>query len=229
VHPEHPLIPPLQMAYKSRESLKEVKDYTGVFVKKELIAGKGYITHTMDMKFREQPMGVYLRFQEPNEGRQVLYVSGANQGQLLVQQPGLGGLLGTLALNPTAGPAMSESRHPITEIGISNMLKRVIQQWENEAKFGETNVAYHPEAKLGNHPVRMIQTSHPVRRNQFKYHVTRLYLDDQTLFPVRVEQYDWPAQAGGKPVQVELYMYSGVRTNVGLTDRDFDRRAYNMR
>jgi hypothetical protein len=229
VHPEHPLIPALQMAYKSRETLKEVKDYTGVFVKKELIK-QTYITHTMDMKFREQPMAVYLRFQEPNEGRQVLYASGANQGQILVQEAGLkGGLLGTITLNPTAPLAMSENRHPITEIGISNMLKRVIQQWEGEAKFGETDVRYHPEAKLGNHPVRMIQTSHPVLRNQFKYHVTRLYLDNQTLFPVRVEQYDWPAQPGGKPVQVELYMYSGVRTNVGLTERDFDRRAYNMR
>jgi hypothetical protein len=229
VHREHPLVPPLQMAYKSRLTLKEVRDYSAIFVKKELI-GQGYITHTMDMKFRERPFGVYLRFQEPNQGRQVLYVAGANNNQLLVQEPGLkGGLIGTLALDPTAQMAMSENRHPITSIGISNMLDRIIKQWELEAGFGETDVKYYPEAKLGNHPVRVIQTSHPTRRNQFKYHLTRLYLDGETLFPVRVEQYDWPAQQGGKPTQAELYMYSSVRTNIGLTDRDFDRRQYNMR
>ncbi|MDB5384941.1 MAG: hypothetical protein JWM11_587 [Planctomycetaceae bacterium] len=229
VHPKHPLVPALQMAYKSRDTLKEVSDYTAVFVKKELI-GQGYITHSMDMKLRERPFGVYLRFQDPSPGRQVLYPAGVNKAQLLVQEPGLkGGLIGTIALSPTAPLAMSENRHPITEIGISNMLNRIIQQWELEAGFAETDVNYYPEAKLGAHPVRVIQTSHPTRRNQFKYHVTRLFLDQETLFPVRVDQYDWPAQPGGKPVQVELYMYSSVRTNVGVTDRDFDPRQYNMR
>lgn len=228
IHPEHPLVPPLQMAYRSRETLKEVKDYTAVFVKKELI-NQAYITHTMDMKLRESPFGVYLRFQDPSQGRQVLYSAGANNNQLLVQEPGLkGGLLGTIRLSPTAPLAMSENRHPITEIGISNMLNRIIQQWELEAGFGEVDVKYYPEAKLGSHPVRVIQTSHPIRRNQFKYHRTLLYLDAETLFPVRVEQFDWPAAPGGKPIQVELYMYSSVKTNVGLTERDFDQRNYKM-
>jgi len=229
VHPQHPLVPPLQLAYKSRETLREVKDYTAVFVKKELI-GNRYITHTMDMKYRERPSGVYLKFQDPNQGRQVLYVAGANNGKLLVQEAGLkGSLIGTVELNPTDQLAMSENRHPITEIGISKLLGQIIRQWEVEAEFGEIDVKYYPEAKLGNHPVRVIQTSHPIKRNQFKHHMTRLFLDGETLFPVRVEQYDWPPQPNGKPVQVELYMYSSVRTNVGLADRDFDPRQYGLR
>ena len=229
VHPQHPLVPALQMAYKSRETLREVKDYTAVFVKKELIANR-YITHTMDMKYRERPSSVCLRFQEPSAGRQVLYTAGANGNKLLVQEPGIkGGLLGTIALNPTDQLAMSENRHPITEIGIAKMLGQIIREWENEAEFGEVDVKYYPEAKLGNYPVRVIQASHPVRRNQFKYHLTRLFLDGETLFPVRVERYDWPTQPNAKPVQVELYMYSSVRTNVGLTERDFDPRQYGMR
>ncbi|MES2794007.1 MAG: DUF1571 domain-containing protein [Planctomycetota bacterium] len=228
VHPKHPLVPALKMAYASRGTLRTVRDYSAQFVKKERI-GTQYIVHSMDMLFREQPFSVYLEFREPNVGRQVLYVQGANNNQLLAKEAGIKGLVGTVPLNPTDPMAMSESRHPITQIGISNMLEAVIRQWEEEAKFGEIDVQYYPNAKLSDFPVRMIRTMHPTRRRQFNFHMTRIFLDDKTLFPVRVEQYDWPQREGGEPVLVELYMYSGVRTNQGFTDQTFDPRKYRLR
>ena len=227
VHPKHPLVPALKMAYSSRATLRNVRDYTAQFVKKELL-GNGYVIHNMDLKFREEPFSVYLKFRDPHEGRQVLYVDGANAGKLLVKDVGFNSLAGTVPLLPNDRLAMSESRHPITEIGISNMLEVVIRQWEAEARYGETDVKYFPKAKLGEFPVRVIRTVHPTRRRQFKFHMTQLYLDDQTLFPVRVEQFDWPQREGDKPVQVELYMYSDVRTNQGFTNADFDPRRYKM-
>ncbi len=228
VHPKHPLVPALKMAYASRGTLRTVRDYTAQFVKKELV-GNNYITHSIDMKFREQPFSVYLRFREPHEGRQVLYVKNANAGQILVQEAGIKSLVGTIKINPSDPMAMSENRHPITEIGISNMLETIIKQWEAEGQYGEIDVQYFPKAKLGDFPVRVIRVTHPVRRNQFKFHLTQLYLDDQTLFPVRVEQFDWPQREGEKPIQVELYMYSSVRTNQGFSDQTFDPRAYGLR
>lgn len=227
VHPKHPLVPALKMAYASRGTLRSVRDYTAQFVKKELV-GNRYITHSIDMKFREQPFSVYLRFREPHEGRQVLYVKGANSGNILVQEAGIKGLVGPLSINPNAPMAMSENRHPITEIGISNMLETIIRQWEEEGKFGEVDVQYFPKAKLGDFPVRVIRVTHPTRRRQFRFHMTQLFLDEQTLFPVRVEQFDWPQSEGEKPIQVELYMYSSVRTNQGFSDQTFDPRAYGL-
>lgn len=228
VHPSHPLVPALKLAYASRKTVRNVRDYTAHFLKKELV-GNRYITHSMDMKFRQQPFSVYLRFREPHDGRQVLYVNGANNGQILVQEAGIKALAGTIPINPTDPLAMSENRHPITEIGIANMLEAVIQQWESDGRYGEINVEYFPKAKLGDFPVRVIRTTHPTRRRQFKFHMTQLYLDDQTLFPVRVEQFDWPQQAGTPAPQVELYMYSKVNTNLGLSDQDFDPRQYRLR
>lgn len=228
VHPSHPLVPALKLAYASRNTVRNVRDYTAHFLKKELV-GNRYITHSMDMKFREQPFSVYLRFREPHDGRQVLYVNGANNGQILVQEAGIKALAGTIPLNPTDPLAMSENRHPITEIGIANMLEAVIQQWESDGRYGEVNVEYFPKAKLGDFPVRVIRTTHPTRRRQFKFHMTQLYLDDQSLFPVRVEQFDWPPREGAPPPQVELYMYSKVNTNQGLTNQDFDPRQYRLR
>lgn len=215
------------MAYASRGTLSQVRDYTAQFVKKELVEGQ-HITHNMDLKFREQPFSVYLRFRDQNEGRQVLYVQGANGGQLLAKESGLKGMVGTVRLNPTDSLALSENRHPITDVGISNMLGSIIRQWEEEGKYGEIDVKYFPSAKLGNFPVKVIRTTHPVKRRQFKFHVTQLYLDEKSLFPVRVEQFDWPQGEGAKPLLVEQYMYSSVRANQNLNQTDFDPRKYGL-
>ena len=41
---------------------------------------------------------------------------------------------------------------------------------------------------------------------------------------VRVEQNGYPPKSGGQPPIVEEYTYSGIKTNVGLGDGDFDAR-----
>ncbi|MEK6236226.1 MAG: DUF1571 domain-containing protein, partial [Planctomycetales bacterium] len=63
---------------------------------------------------------------------------------------------------------------------------------------------------------------HPRKRKEFKYHVFRLYIDDEWKVPVRTEDYDWPAKAGDPPVLMGEYTYTQLRFNVGLRDLDFD-------
>ncbi len=52
--------------------------------------------------------------------------------------------------------------------------------------------------------------------------MTRLYVDKKTAFPVRVEQFDFPAKTGAKAPILEQYTYLNVQPNSGLTDSDFD-------
>ena len=40
--------------------------------------------------------------------------------------------------------------------------------------------------------------------------------------PIRFEKYSWPPTPDGEPVLEEEYTYLRVKTNVGLTDQDFD-------
>ena len=225
---EHPLQPVLKMARESRDALARVTDYTAVFMKRELI-GKKYISQTMDMKVRHEPFSVYLRFQNPHKGREVLFVEGVNGGQLLVHEEGLKAIAGTLSLHPTSKEAMEENRYPITRIGLRNLLESMIAQWEAETKFAETKVQYFPNAKLGNQACIVIETSHPQPRRQFKFHKTRLYLDKESRLPARVEQYGFPDQPGGEPPLLELYTYTELKANVGLTAREFDARNPNYR
>lgn len=225
---EHPLQPVLKLARESRDALTRVKDYTAVFAKRELI-GKKFVSQTMDMKVRHEPFAVYLQFQNPHKGREVLYVEGGNSGNLLVHEEGIKKIAGTLALPPTSPDAMEENRYPITKIGMQKLLDTIIAQWEAESQFGETKVQYFPNAKLGELACVVIESSHPQPRRQFRFQKTRLYLDKETRLPVRVEQYAFPERPGEEPLQVEQYTYSNLRTNVGLTPRDFDPRNPNYR
>lgn len=226
----HPLYRPLELAYNSREALKDVKDYEAVFTKTEILPGKNRpLQTTMKLKLREEPFSVYLLFlspkngpKNPNEGREVIYVQGRNKNQLLAHGTGVSALVGTVSLDPKSPTAMADSKYPVTMIGMDRLLDKVIQQWEAEGKFGECKVEYYPEAKLGDVPCMVIESKHPQPRDEFKFHMTRLYLDDATQYPVRVEQYAFPRNANQQPPLVEEYTYSELKVNSGLKDRDFD-------
>ena len=220
---EHPLKPAIRLAQASLEALQTVEDYEAVITRRELIAGK-LRTETMRMKFREEPFSVYLLFGGENAGREVLYVNGRNQNMLLAHEgSGFKSFFGTVSLKPDDPQVAAESRHQITDIGLRNMISALVERWTEEAKYGECEVQYYQNAKLNDVECLVIECKHPRPRRQFPFHVSRLFLDKQTNYPVRVENWGYPAQPGGKPQLIEEYTYSELKTNVGLTDIDFDR------
>lgn len=225
---EHPLTKPLKIVQQSRKALDGVHDFTATFSKRERLGrgGKQLLAQSMKMKFREQPFSVYFHFLSKDDaGREVLYVDGRNRNQLMVHEGGgIASLVGTLNFAPTANEVMKENRYPITQVGLKNMTDKVINQWESETKYGEATVKYYNSAKLGDVECMAIECTHPQPRRQFRYHMTRVYVDKQTKFIVRVEQYGWPTRAGQQPPILEEYTYSDIKTNVGLGDADFDHR-----
>jgi hypothetical protein len=226
----HPLYKPLELAYKSRDALKELKDYDCVFSKQEVIDRRLKAT-SMRLKFREEPFSVYLLFINPNAGREVIFVQGKNNNQLLVHETGVKALAGTVSLDPKSKDAMADNKYPVTMIGMKNMLDKIIKQWEKEGKFAETAVQYYPEAKLGDVACMVIESKHPEKRDDFKFQMTRLYIETKTQFPVRVEQYDFPdrreTKRGKDGPLVEEYTYSQIKANIGLKDKDFDHTNPN--
>ncbi len=223
VDERHPLAPALKIARSSRKSLEAVQDYHCLFIKRELING-ALLTQTMEMKLREQPFSVYLKLQEPNAGREILFVKGQNDNRLLAHEgSGLKAIVGTVPLALDAPQVRAENRHPITSIGMRNLIDKVIAQWEFEGQYGETSVQYFPDAKIGGVSCPAIECSHPQPRRQFNFHITRLYIDSQSNLPVRIENYGFPAVPGQEPPLVEEYTYARVQTNIGLTNLDFSR------
>jgi len=225
---QHPLTPAIAHAKASLEKIEALPGYEATFVKREVV-GRTMINQQMRIKVRHSPFSVYMYFENPSQGREVIYVEGRNNNNLLVHETGLAGLIGTLELSPTSNQVMAENRYPITHAGIANLARAVILQWEEETKFGETEVKYYKDAKVGEYTCRVIESIHPQPRKQFRFHMTRLWIDNETGIPVRLQQFGFPATADAKPPVIEDYTFSNIRQDVRLTDRDFDTRNPNYR
>lgn len=225
---QHPLVPALVHAKTCVENVQKLSGYESKFTKTEVV-GKQTISQTIKVKVRHEPFSVYMYFEDTHAGREVIFVEGKNNNNLLVHETGFASLIGTLELAPTGSQAMSENRYPITKVGIQNMMEAVIEQWEAETTYGETEVKYFEDAKIGSMKCRVIESSHPQPRKQFKFHITRVWIDVKSGLPVRVQQFGFPPKNGEKPPVIEDYTFSDIKAEVRLTDRDFDTKnpSYN--
>jgi hypothetical protein len=229
---EHPLVPILRWSDDALQQMQGLNDYTCTFTKRERVDGRLQEQQAMYAKVRHQPYSVYLQFLAPVDvkGQEAMYVEGRNQGRLLAHPVGFKqALVGTLSLLPTDPQAMAGNLYPITDFGVRRLLERYRDALGREAQFGECNVRIVEGASVGDRSCTCIEVSHPTRRTEFRYHLTRLYVDNELNLPIHYESYDWPTQPGAPPQLVEDYTYQGLRPNAGLSDADFDEKNPNYR
>lgn len=223
---EHPLMPVLRWGQESLKIAEKIQDYSATMVKHERIDGKVNDPEYMFIKVRHKPLSVYMCFLKPDhlKGQEVIWVQGQNNGKLWGHGTGMRKVFGTVPLDPTGPVAMKGNRYPITEIGIQNLVRRLIEEGEKDTQYGECEVKYFPGAKINGRVCTCIQVIHPVPRRNFQFHLARIFVDDQYNLPVRFEAYDWPSQAGGSPELIEEYTYVNIKMNNNFTDADFDIR-----
>ncbi|MCA9079886.1 MAG: DUF1571 domain-containing protein [Planctomycetaceae bacterium] len=216
----HPLTPMLQKAYQSIEALKEITGYTALFTKQEKI-GRSFVKSRMELKLREEPFSVYLKFLEPSAGREVIYVDGQNNNLLQAHETGFRALLGTVSLDPKGSMAMDGNRHPVTLIGMRNLATGVIEQWLSELKLTGVTVNTFPNTRMENTTCEMIETSYARPQQGVQFQMTRLYIDSETGFPIRLQQYEFPGRRERQASLAEDYQYSKIDTKATLQDIDF--------
>ena len=218
----------IKLARDTQETLKKIKDYEATFTKRELV-GKKLLESEMHVKLREQPFSVYIKYQRPHAGREVIYVDGLNKGKLLAHGEGITSIVGTIKLVPTSKDAMEENRYPLTMLGMNNMVAKVVEQWQADVKHDELVVKFFPNAKMNGVECKVAETSFPKQVTHAKFHLTRLYVAKDSGLPVRVEQFGFPAKADKLPI-IEEYTYSNIKSNPGLSDLDFDpaNKAYGF-
>ncbi len=229
---EHPLMPVLRWAYSGIGNVEKLQDYSATLVKRERIGGKLGDNQYMFVKIRQKPFSVYIYFLSPPDlrGQEVIYLQGQNNGNLLAHTVGLKDkLVGTVQLKPDGVIAMRGNRYPLTEIGILNLIRRLVEVGEQDVKYGECNVKFYRGAKINNRVCTCIEVVHPVPRRNFLFHLARIFVDDELNLPIRYESYDWPKEPGGPPELIEEYTYLNLKLNNGFTDADFDVRNPNYR
>ena len=244
--PRHPLDSALEAASSALQKCHdEVRDYTGILVKRERVSGRLRDPEYMLVKVRHElraanqqvqaPFSVYLKFIKPAglKGREVIYVKGRNNNKLIAHEGGFKGrFTPSIHLDPNGTLAMMGQRYPITDIGIQNLCEKLLERGTRDRKMGPCQVMTRQKT-INKRPATRIEVIHPEPKPHLDFHVARIYVDDEFGLPVRYEAYDWPRKAGAPPSQNELieeYTYVKLRFNVGLTDLDFDPKNpnYNM-
>jgi hypothetical protein len=234
--PQHPLLPVLNKARECLDRIdNQIADYTCVLVKRERRNGRMSDWEYASVKLRHErtrdgatvvPFSVYMRFTAPDEiaGREVVYVAGRNGGNLIARRGGRRLEYITVAIDPRSALALRDNHYPITELGIRNLVERLLEVGEEELRHGEIEVKYFTGAKVHDRTCTVVQVTHPVPRDYFRYHLARIFIDDEVQLPIRYASYDWPDAPGEQPPLIEEYTYLDLKLNVGLKDADFDYR-----
>lgn len=222
---------------RARRSLltcrEQVQDYTALLIKRERVNGVLGPHEYMSAKIRcrkvtngqvTQPLSVYLSFIKPAtvRGREVLYVEGQNNNKLIAHEGGLKGrFLPTVKLPPTGSLAMKGQRYPMTDIGIENMLVKLIQRGEQARALPDVESEL-TAATLNKRPCTVLTVTQPTKRPDLLFYKAKVYMDNELNIPIRYIAYDWPKQPNGSLEVLEEYNYLNLQLNVGLTDTDFD-------
>ena len=217
---EHPLAPVLCWAKEGLPAIENLKDYSATMVRRERIRGKLGNYEYMFVKIRHKPFSVYAYFLWPAsiKGQEVIYVAGQNQGNLWAHRAHMPV---KVSLNPDGMIAMAGRHYPLTEIGLVNLVHRLAEVGRQDVHYGECEVKYFTAAKLNKRVCTVIEVVHPVPRDVFRFHRSRVFVDDELKMPIRYESYDWPSEPGGEPELIEEYSYLDLTLNNGFTDKDF--------
>lgn len=230
----HPLDPALELARQSLGLMQtHVNDYTAVLVKRERIGDELGDNEFMFVKIRNRkmegdkikvPFSVYLAFLKPAsvKGREVIYIENANEGKLVAHEGGMKRMLGTHLLEPDGYLAMAGQKYPLTDIGLENLLVKLIEKGERDKQYGHCHVKLEGGAKVGGRECSILEVVHPVQKPHYEFHKAQIFMDNEWKIPVRYAAFDWPEGSEGELEVIEEYTYQNVKINVGLTDKDFD-------
>ena len=214
----------IEMLRQAQKKYETVVDYTVTFHKQQRVGGVLHEEEVALYKFRK-PFSVYLKWTGAiDKGREALYVEGKHDGRALVH---LGGMVNyfapTFALHPKGTLAMRKNLRPITESGLGNTIALLVRVCEQAKRNGDLQVRYIGMGETAGRPVHRFERMLPSGKG-YPAHKTLVDIDKENGYPVSVVSYGWNGEL------LEKYLYEDLRTNVGLTDADFDRtnRAYQF-
>jgi hypothetical protein len=199
----------------SEQALTKVDNYTAVFHRVEFVNGNLLPEEVTFLKFK-RPFKIYLRWIQPSKGQESLYVEGANKNKVKAHTTGLVSFV-TVNLDPKGSKAMQNSRHPITDAGLHNLVARVTSNMRRAQKSGEFIAKDHGEQTVYARKTRELEGILPKDASKGYYcYRCVVNLDVETKMPIKTQIFDWDDRL------VECYGYEALNLNSGLTDKDFD-------
>lgn len=170
------------------------------------------------------PMKVYLRFDSPDDvkGREVIWVENENDGNLLIREAGMIGSMMTVPIAPDSFLAMRGQRYPITEIGLTRLLEKLIERGREDEKSERVHAFKTEGHRYDGRDLTLLEIERDApsdRKDDFS--IAELVLDRSQNVVVSFRSFGWPESQSNDAPLIESYQYYDLKLNVGLTDIDF--------
>ena len=210
----------LSILRKAKAYADSLSDYTLTLHKKERIKSSTGDEEVVTVKWKK-PGWVYLKYLAgKNKGREILYVPGKYNNKMLVSSGGIFDGL-TMRVSPDNAIVKMNSRHSITEAGMPKTIARIIDDIEKGAGDASSRMKVKmvgPEDREGNRclHIRVIGSDYADRAEVFLY--------ETSLLLAGISSYD------DSDALIESFRYEEIKTNVGLSESDFDSKneAYHF-
>jgi hypothetical protein len=220
----------------SKYKKRDVKDYTCTLLKQERIKGDLKKEQTIEVKFTPDPFRVAMHWtKNPPLADAILYVKGQwkdddGESQLLARPAsGFFQMLtgGSVLKDPDGEEAMKNTLRPVTQFGFVNSFESLIEVYRDAQTAGDLKQEYLGMMDYDGKSAMVLLRTLP-EKPEYPAHLTYIFLEADSLLPVKVLAYGWETDANGEPRLLANYEFHGLKFNVGLTAKDFTPEANNI-
>jgi hypothetical protein len=225
----------LQKAGSALDAMQsQLDDYTARFVKQErdtagTLGPVNEIALKVQTRFggdqNDSPRRVYLRFSSPDAlaGREVIWGQDLYDGKMAVHEVGMLFQLKTIWLNPNGMIAMQGQRFPISEVGLVKLVEKLIERGQQDIDNLDVSITQVDDHLFDGRPAELIRVKRKTPSGEAEdFSLAEIVVDDERQLIVAYRSFGWPATPDEDAPLLESYGYYDLKTNVGLTDTDFD-------
>ena len=228
------------MLEKGVKFLSDVHSYTATFSKVERLEDGDLEKQTMSLKVRQEPYSVYMKWITGDKGRELIYVEGANDGNMLVKLGGFKGrLLPTLRLDPFGSRAMAQARHPVTSAGIKQAAEELLRFRRKDLERPDgVQCQMLEDQPFDGQLCYCFMIQYKDKSYCKDYRRSMVYLEKEHLMPVQICNYLWidgaeelsPEELADASI-CEDYRYTNVKMGLQIADAEFrkDHESYGFK
>ena len=205
--------------------LDDVDGYTATLTRQERIDGELGPEQRLKLKIQHDPFAVFLRFEAPKPGKEVLYHEGRFENHLLAHNGDwTRRLIPRFKLDPHGAIALADNRHPITEAGLAHLSRKLLhyRRLDLDDPHAET-ILDRSTDEDGRLWYRSVHT-HSIYTDERPFAYVEIRYSPELMLPLQIESYDWPEPCCDlEDVELaERYHYSDVDLDVTFSSLDFD-------
>lgn len=187
----------------------KVDDYTCILKRRERVDGK--LKEKGDVLFKyKKPSRYYMKWVD--DSIEAIYAQGKYDNRMVIH----GGLLLkfiSIAVDPTM--ALKTNRHTLLEADIGHILEVMKSNYRMAKLNGDAQITFEKRAVLDGREIMVFGAVFPPGKGYYGHRVT-IDIDRELHLPIRITVLGWQEEL------LEMYHYSSLKLNVGLTEEEFD-------